>query len=131
MNTKLDCPSSLSKLSQLKPVSVLGVPYFDQVIALSEVGYVQAHSPASALKMIQSGRADYGVGSERHLSRFELTSSVKLERCFEEPQLNVTSHTLKHCRHANKIKVLETGIRQTLAERNSQFDSNSSDKLTL
>jgi len=119
VNPQSDCPNNLSELAQLRPVSILGVPYFDQVIELSKVGHIQTHSPAAALKVIKSGRADYITGTVVNLKHFQLTPSMKLKRCFEQPLFSVNSHPFVHVKHADKVNALEAGIRQALAEPNA------------
>jgi hypothetical protein len=120
VNPQSDCPNNLSELAQLKPVNILGVPYFDQLIELSKIGHVQTHSPAAALKVIKSGRADYITGTIANMKHFRLTPNMKLKRCFEQPLFSVNSHPFVHLKHADKVDALEAGIRQALAENSQQ-----------
>lgn len=124
VNPRSDCPNNLSELAQLKPVNILGVPYFDQLIELSKVGHVQTHSPAAALKVIKSGRADYITGTITNIKHFKLTPDMELKRCFGQPLFRVNSHPFVHIKHTGKVKALEAGIRQALAESTASSSAN-------
>ena len=108
---KLGC-FDFDKLEKMKPVGVIGIRYFERVYALSTVGHVEVNIPSQALKMIDSGRADYTAGTQEVIKLLMELTDVKLQRCFDESIMLEAHYTYIHSKNKQLVKPLTEAYKQ-------------------
>jgi ABC-type amino acid transport substrate-binding protein len=109
------CMSDLSALSQLKPIGVRGVKYFEShVFPLSQVGYEEVEEFTQAFRMLSLGRADYTVQDKSVIELFSQQTKIQLKPCLNEPLFSMPLYLYLHESHQNLIATLEQALIKAL-----------------
>jgi hypothetical protein len=99
-------------LKQLKPVGVLGVDYFNEIYAVSEVGYEQGSSVEQVIEMLLRERADYSVAPDHSIEQIVSMSQHALKACREQVLMSRFSYTYLHKKHADKIDLIAAELKK-------------------
>lgn len=107
-----NCPADHIELSQLTPVGVNGLRFFERVYNQSDVGYENADTIESMLAMLDLSRADYTVLPSATAAAYGEKFGISLERCLDEPLFSDKLFTYLNKRHESELESFYQAYRE-------------------
>jgi len=99
------CIEDPAQLTQLKPVGITGIPYFEIFYQLSEVGYEKVSNPHKLVTMLRLGRADYFAATKRSIKNLlDDIEQQQIKTCLNQAYTNITSYFYLNNRHQEIAK---------------------------
>ncbi len=109
------CPKNEAALSELKPIGILGLKYYDFAYRQSKVGFEQVNHFDVMVKMLKLERADYTIGLDSTIAYLKKNTSIELKACFKQPLASLNGYLYVHEKHKALIPKLERAFK-ALAE---------------
>jgi len=107
------CIDSREQLSQLKPVGLRGVLFYNtNVYPNSEVGYETVNQPEQLITMLMKNRADYTVHSKQTMDLPIYNQVGRLKPCLDEPLFTLNFYLYLAPAKAHLKERFEITIRQ-------------------
>lgn len=105
------CPASEAQLSQLKPVGLLGLKFFDLIYRQSKVGFEQVNSIKALANMLKLERADFSMGQKESVAYISALTGIAFKTCFPRPFISLDGFMYLNKKHQALVPLLEQAFK--------------------